>query len=121
MYIEEIDWLDLGQEEATLKVVSASDSLICFSCPCLHNVDDILVEPLECLDTDNIIVCETKENSIEKMDGEFRYKLRGELKDIQNGIVEVKDFKLHIDEEKIPKDISNGTCIQLEVSRIDVW
>lgn len=121
MYIEEIDWLDLGQEEATLKVVSASDSLICFSCPCSYNVGDILAEPLECLDTDSIILCETKENIIEKMEGEFKYKLRGELKDIRNGIVEVKGFKLHIDEEKIPKDISNGMCIQFEVSRIDIW
>ena len=25
------------------------------------------------------------------------------------------------DEDKIPKDISNGMCIQSEVSRIDIW
>ena len=54
------------------------------------------------------------------MEGEFKYKLRGELKDMQNGIVEVKVL-LHIDEDKIPKDMSNGMCIQFEVSRIDIW
>ena len=32
-------------------------------------------------------------------------------KDIKNGIVEVKGFNLHIDEDKIPKDMSNGMCI----------
>ena len=50
------------------------------------------------------------------MEGEFKYKLRGELKDMQNGIVEVKGFNL-----QIPKDMSNGMCIQFEVSRIDIW
>ena len=66
-------------------------------------------------------MCETKDNIIEKMESEFKYKLRGELIDKQNGIVEVKGFNLHIDEDKIPKDISNGMCIQFEVSRIDIW
>lgn len=40
---------------------------------------------------------------------------------MQKGIVEVKGFKLHIDEDKIPKDMSNGIYIQFEVSRIDIW
>ena len=75
----------------------------------------------ECLNTDNIILCETKDNIIEKMEGEFKYKLRGKLIDMQKGIVEVKGFNLHIDEDKIPKDMSNGMCIQFEVSRIDIW
>lgn len=121
MHIEEINWLDIGVEEAVLKVVSDADCLICFSCPCSYNVGDELVEPLECLDTDNIIMYETKENIIEKMEGKFKYKLRGELKNMQNGIVEVKGFNLHINEDKIPKDMSNGMCIQFEVSRIDIW
>ena len=55
------------------------------------------------------------------MEGEFKYKLRGKLMDMLNGIVEVKGFKLHIDEDKIPKDMSNGMCIQFEASRIDLW
>lgn len=75
----------------------------------------------ECLNTDNIILCETKDNIIEKMEGKFKYKLRGELIDRQKGIVEVKGFHLHIDEDKIPKDMSNGMCIQFEASRIDIW
>ena len=57
MHIEEINWLDIGEEEAVLKVVSDADCLICFSCPCSYNVGDVLVEPLECLDAENIILC----------------------------------------------------------------
>ena len=100
MHIEGINWLDIGGEEAVLKVVGDEDCLICFACPCPYNVGDVLVEPLECLDTDNIIICETKDNNIEKMEGEFKYKIRGKLKNMQKGIVEVKGFKLHIDEDK---------------------
>lgn len=121
MRIEQINWLDKDSEEAILKVVSETDCLDCFSCPCSCDIGDVLTEPLECLDTDNIILCETKEKNIEKIEGEFKYRLRGKLKDMQNGIVEVKGFNLHIDEDKIPKDMSNGNCIQFEVSRIDIW
>ncbi len=121
MRIEEISWLDKEGEEAVLKVVSKTDCLFCFSCPCSCEIGDILTEPLECLDTDNIILCETQEKNIEKIEGEFKYRLRGKLKDIQNGIVEVNGFDLHIDEDKIPKDMVNGMYIQFVVSRIDVW
>ena len=121
MRIEEINWLDIGGKEAVLKVVSDADCLICFSCPCSYDFGAVLTEPLECLNTDNIILCETKDNIIEKIEGEFKYKLSGKLIDMQNGIVEVKGFNLHIDEDKIPKDMSNGMCIQFEVSRIDIW
>lgn len=121
MYIEEIKWLDKQEKEAMLKVVSGGESLKCFSYPCSYNVGDILIEPLECLDTDNIVLCETQGNSIEKMEGAFKYRLKGELKDTKDGIVKVYDFKLHIDEGKIPKDIMNGMYVQFVVSRIDVW
>lgn len=86
MRIEEITWLDIGKE-ATLKVVSNADCLTCFSCPCSCDVGDVLIEPLECLDTDNIIMCETKENIIEKMEEEFKYKLRGKLKICKIGLL----------------------------------
>ena len=119
-FIESIKNIIEG-EEAVLKVVRDTDCLVCFSCPCSCNVGDVLTEPLECLNTDNIILCETKDNIIEKIEGEFKYKLSGKLIDMQNGIVEVKGFNLHIDEDKIPKDMSNGMCIQFEVSRIDIW
>ena len=58
--IKEINWLDIGGEEAVLKVVSDTDCLVCFSCPCSCDVGDVLGEPLECLDTDNIILCEQR-------------------------------------------------------------
>lgn len=121
MYIEEVEWLGKEEKEAILKVVSEKECLICFSCPCSYNIGEVLTEPLECLDTDAAIICTTQENSIEKMEGGFKYKLKGKLKDIQDGIVEVCGFDLHIDEEKIPRDIENGMYVQFVTSRIDIW
>ena len=121
MYIGEIEWLDKEGKEAILKVVSEKENLMCFSCPCSYNIGEVLTEPLECLDTDTIVVCETQENSIEKMEGTFKYRLKGKLKDTQNGIVEVCGFNLHIDEEMIPKDMANGMYVQFVTSRIDIW
>ncbi len=121
MYIKEIEWIDKEGKEAILKVVNDTKSLMCFSYPCSYNIGDLLTEPLECLDTDDIVLCETKENSIEKMEGPFKYKLKGKLKDIQNGIIEVFGFDIHIDEEKIPSDITNGMYVQFVASRIDIW
>jgi len=46
MRIKEINWLDIGGEEAVLKVVSDTDCLVCFSCPCSCDVGDVLGEPL---------------------------------------------------------------------------
>lgn len=121
MYIEEIEWLDKEGKEAIVKVANNANILRCFSCPCTYNIGDVLTEPLECLDVQSIILCETNENSIEKLGDTFKYKLKGEVKDVQNGIVKVFDFELHIDEEYIPGDILNGMYIQFSVSRIDIW
>lgn len=121
MHIEEIEWLNKEGKEAILKVVNGMESLICFSCPCPYNVGDELTEPLECLDTEDIMVCNKEEKGIEKMEGTFKYRLKGKLKDIKTGIVEVCGFKVHIDENKIPGDLRNGMYIQIFTSRIDIW
>lgn len=121
MQIEEIEWLDKEGKEAILKVVSETESLECFSCPCSYNKGDVLTEPLECLDVNDILLCDTQQYIIRKMDGAFKYQMNGKIKDIQNGIIEVCGFELHVDEDRIPKDMINGMFIQFAVSRIDIW
>lgn len=113
--------MDKDGKEVIIKVVSENECLECFSCPCSHSIGDILNAPLECLDVDNIMLCDKQGNIIEKMDGTFKYKLKGKLKDIQNGIIEVSGFDLHIDEDRIPRDMVNGMYIQFVISRIDIW
>lgn len=121
MHIEEIEWIDKEEKEAIIKVASETECLKCFSCPCSYRIGDILTEPLECLDVDEIWLCDTQENMIEKMEGTFKYKLKGKIRDLHNGIIEVRGFDLHIDEDRIPKDMINGMYIQFVVERIDIW
>ena len=54
------------------------------------------------------------------MEGEFKYKLRGELKDMQNGIVEVKGL-IYILMKINPKRYVKWDVYSVEVSRIDIW
>ncbi len=65
-------------------------------------------------------MCNEK-NDIEKIEGVFKYRIKGKLRDEENGIIEVYGFDLHIDEGKIPGDIENETYVQFIVSRIDIW
>ena len=48
MYIKEIDWLDKVSKEAIVEVAEGIERLVCFSCPCLYKLNDMLREPLEC-------------------------------------------------------------------------
>lgn len=121
MFIEKIEWLDKEEKEAILEVASGENCVTCFSHPCAYNIGDILNEPLECLNTDNIITSDTYGCFIEKGEDTFKYIIRGRLKDKQNGYVEVSGFLLHIDENRIPNDVETGMYIQFAVSRIDVW
>ncbi len=121
MDIKEIKWLDEGEKEAILEVTQDMKSLICFSCPCLYGLGYTLSEPLECVDASDIVLCDTVECDIKKLEGTFKYKLIGRVKDKENGLIDVNGFDLHIDEKIIPKDIINGMYIEFVTSRIDVW
>lgn len=121
MYIRKIEWFDQQGEEAVLEVAADKDALTCFSCPCPYRIGDRLREPLECLDIDDMVSCDTKGNDIEKINGTFAYQLKGKMKDVKNGIIEVYGFVLKIDTGKIPGDITNGMYVQFITSRIDVW
>lgn len=121
MYIKKIEWLNKEIKEAVLKVVNNRESLSCFSCPCSYCIGDVLTEPLECLDTDDVVRCDEKKATIEKMDGIFKYRLQGQLIDAERGIMDVDGFVIHIDSQKIPNDIRNGMYIRMITSRIDIW
>lgn len=80
-----------------------------------------LNDPLQCLDSHDIISYDKEQSKIEKVNESFEYKLAGQVINVENGIVEVYGFNLCIDKNKIPKDIVNGNYIQFVTSRIDVW
>lgn len=113
--------MDEKNKEAVLKIAANTESIICYSYPCTYNVGDILLEPLECLDIEKIVLYDTNRSCIEKLDESFKYKFVGMINDIKQGLISVYEFEIHIDEEKIPKDLKNGMYIQFTVPRVDVW
>ena len=114
MIIGDIKWLDKDSREAILKVEDNNKWLICFSHPCMYKIGDYLDEPLECSHVYDIISMDSLDNNINKINEEFAYILKGEIVDIENGIVKVDTFFLHIDENIIPKDILNNQIIQFQ-------
>lgn len=121
MYIKDITWLDKNESEAIVEVAQDANSLLCFSCPCSYTLNAQLSDPLECLDANGIVICNTVECDIKKLEGTFEYRMIGKVKDKDNGIIDVCGFDIHIDETLIPHDIANGMYIGFMTSRIDIW
>ena len=71
MYVKKIDWLDEVSKEANVEVAEGIERLVCFSCPCLYKLNDMLREPLECLDTQDIVSCSTVGSDIKKLEKIF--------------------------------------------------
>lgn len=71
MYVKKIDWLDEVSKEAIVEVAEGIERLVCFSCPCLYKLNDMLREPLECLDTQDIVSCSTVGSDIKKLEKIF--------------------------------------------------
>lgn len=121
MYVKKIDWLDEVSKEAIVEVAEGIERLVCFSCPCLYKLNDMLREPLECLDTQDIVSCSTVGSDIKKLEKKFSYKLKGQVKDKSKGLIDVYGFIIHINEQGIPNDIENGMFVEFITSRIDLW
>ena len=109
MYVKKIDWLDEVSKEAIVEVAEGIERLVCFSCPCLYKLNDMLREPLECLDTQDIVSCSTVGSDIKKLHEKQSYK------------IVLYGFIIHINEQGIPNDIENGMFVEFITSRIDLW
>lgn len=85
MYVKKIDWLDEVSKEAIVEVAEGIERLVCFSCPCLYKLNDMLREPLECLDTQDIVSCSTVGSDIKNYTKSKAIKLFWPIKDWKTG------------------------------------
>ena len=93
MYVKKIDWLDEVSKEGIVEVAEGIERLVCFSCPCLYKLNDMLREPLECLDTQDIVSCSTVGSDIKKLHEKQSYKIVLADKGLENWKhVEPNDF-----------------------------
>ena len=121
MRIKNINWMNKEAKEAIVNVCVRDKEIMCFSCPCNYNIGDKILLNLECLNINNIFLSEEDKYGIYKLDNYFKYRLCGRIMDKKEGIIEVYNFKLHIEQELIPGDIDNDMFIEFEVARIDIW
>lgn len=121
MFIQEIIWLERSCLEAELIVSDGAYRLLCFSCPCEHAVGDELHKPLECLDVHDICVAEENVYDVEKGKNPYSYSLCGKICDINKGIIRVGEIKLHVAQNRIPKDIQSGQFVCFSTSRVDIY
>ena len=121
MFIKCINWLDESAKEAVLQVSNGEECIECFSCPCPYKIDETVTGNLECLDVFDFCSSDSDEESIAKCEGAFRYLIRGEIDNLQSGVVKAKDFYFHVNENRIPKDLQNGMKVEFITTRIDVW
>ena len=55
MFIKSIEWIDKESQEAEVLVSDSSFSVTCFSHPFNKRLGERLVDPIHCLDVENVV------------------------------------------------------------------
>lgn len=121
MFVKDISWIDYSCKEATVIISDGTYNVICFSHPCSYAVGQIVTEPLECFDADNIVVSNCEKYEVIKTEECFTYQLNGKLINKTAGIVQLGEIVIRLNGHLIPGDIDNGSYVSFTVSRLDLW
>ncbi len=116
MYVKAIEWIDIDICEASVVISDGLFDIECFSDDCSYKVGD-LIDEINVLDIHDIYISETNNETIISKSG-FRYEL---IARYDNNIIFIGEIKIAIDNELVPKDISNGDYIHVCVDRFDLW
>lgn len=121
MYVKSIKWLDTICKEAEVEISDSEYNIVCFSQPCTYVKNQEINEPLECLNASNIMLADVNMYKVVKENAPYAYTIYGKLIH-EKGIVQLgSSIMLHIDSNKIPKDIEVNSYIVFCVDRIDLW
>lgn len=122
MVVKEIIFMDSQEDlaEAEVLVTDGKYDLFCFCHPCVYKVNDKIIEPLSCLDSDNIVISEEKECYVRRGGETFEHHICGCLSDKEKGIVSIGEILISIHANLTPKDIAQGSYIEFDVTRIDL-
>ena len=121
MFIKTIKWVDKEAQEAEIIVSDGSIDILCFSCPFIRIINDILVDPIYCLDVQNVVISNEETNYVKKSNTYFGYLICGKLTDKKNKIVYLNDIKLSLEEAYIPPDIPENGFIEFNISRLNLY
>ena len=123
MFVKSIHWMDKEDKEAEVIVSDGKNEILCFSHPFSGAIGDILVNPLECMDAEEIQILDDENFNIEKIDPNdyFEYKIGGKLISADKKLVLVGDLLLSLEGCDIPKDLKNNNFVTFITSRINIF
>lgn len=119
MYIKEVIWLDEESKEAKLLVTDGVCEVECFSHPFNGKKDDILTDPICCLEVKDVILSCSNDSSIQKNRNE--YHVTGLLVSKKPQIVKAGKILIDLGNSYIPNDIKPDDHIAFSASRFDVY
>jgi len=130
MKIIDIKWLNEDIKEGYFKIIGTDSGLSCiaFSDYNDYKIGDIIKAALSLDEYDVMISVEKigiwKFNNwiLKPIKDDFFYKIVGVLTKIgkYESLVKVKEFTFEIDTDSIPKDIKEGTVIELKTDKITI-
>ncbi|WP_251862608.1 hypothetical protein [Clostridium sp. Marseille-Q2269] len=119
--ITKINWLSKEALEAEVTVNDGKFELICFSHPFKYDLNDFIKTALYCYDISNVMRVEKCEFKVEKLYESFAYNLTGKLANKEDGIVEIGNIKIEVQNTDLPGDIEEDDYISFNCKRIDIY
>lgn len=119
--IKNIFLISKEAKEAEVILTDGEYELICFCQPCKKKIGEEILEELYCFNNNSVIKAKESFYAIEKMCDPFSYYLTGKLYKKNEGIVQIGDFLLQLEENTIPNDIKESDYVTFSVARIDLY
>ena len=119
MYIKNLDWISKSAEEAELVVTDDTYICIVFSQPCKYQEGDKLLEPLHAFMAENLMISYELNFKLERISN-FEHRCVARVTDIDENLVRIGDISVKLD-VNIPSWAENGSLIEFECCRIDLW
>jgi hypothetical protein len=120
VFIKFIEWLDEENREAEVMVTDGVFDVLCFSHPFNKTLNDVLTEPLYCLDANQIVISNEQVAFANKGSISYGYSICGKLIDKKKQLILLGKIMMCLDSSDIPKDICEGDFIEFSVLRLDL-
>jgi hypothetical protein len=122
MFIKSIDGIDKETKEAEVIVSDGFIDILCFSHPLKdNNVNDILTEPIHCFDVEDVVIAKGQISYANKCNTYFGYSICGKFINKENNLVLVGNIKVCLNKAYVPNDRPEGSFIEFDVSRLDLY
>jgi len=121
MLINSIEWIDKEIGEAEVLISDKDFCIKCFSQPFDKDIGTSLIDPIYCMNVENIKISYETISHVEKKENYFAYSICAKLIDKTNKIALLGSIQLCLEDSFLPADIQEGNFIEFDVSRLDIY